>query len=70
LVGTAVTIALSPVLIHRFGATGAALGSSVAYAAGLVYSVQMFLKRSDLGLYDLLTPRASDLRGLLQARLD
>jgi O-antigen/teichoic acid export membrane protein len=61
LVGLALTVALDLAWIPRFGITGAAAATSVSYLATTGILIHAFLRRSTMGLSDLILLRRTDL---------
>lgn len=60
--GLVVTIALDLLLIPRYGFAGAAVASSLAYAAMLATSMTWIVRNSGLGVIQLLVIRPDDVR--------
>lgn len=58
-------VVLNALLIPVMGATGAALASSVTYAAGSVWLVRRFRRETGCGLRELFVPRSGDLRAVV-----
>jgi O-antigen/teichoic acid export membrane protein len=58
------TVALDLALIPPLGATGAAIASSVSYAAASLFLVGAFVRRGRVPAADLVVPRRADWRGL------
>ena len=63
-VALVVGLALDFLLIPAYGATGAAIASSVAYCTGAVASLLLYRRVTGFGLADLV-PRARDARDLV-----
>jgi O-antigen/teichoic acid export membrane protein len=59
-----VNLAANVVLIPRFGASGAAMASSISYNAMAIVGIAFFLHRSKASLSETLIPRVSDVREL------
>jgi O-antigen/teichoic acid export membrane protein len=62
LIGLVLTCVLNPILIPLYGATGAALTSTIAYTASTVFVAVVFGRRHGTRLWDVLVPRRGDFR--------
>jgi O-antigen/teichoic acid export membrane protein len=62
LIGLVLTCVLNPILIPIYGATGAALTSTVAYTASTAFVAVVFGRRHGTRLSDVLVPRRGDFR--------
>jgi stage V sporulation protein B len=62
LIGLVVTVGGNAALIPAYGASGAALASTIAYAAGTAFVVALFARRFGTRLADLFVPRRADFR--------
>ncbi|MFN3874367.1 MAG: polysaccharide biosynthesis C-terminal domain-containing protein [Flavobacteriales bacterium] len=69
MVGAACTVALDFALIPRMGIAGAAIASSIAYAAVLAVVLHAIRNRMGIAVGDLFLVRMSDIRALLSGTL-
>lgn len=69
MLGAACTIALDFALIPRMGIAGAAIASSIAYAAVLAVVLHAIRNRMGIAVRDLFLVRASDIRALINGAL-
>jgi O-antigen/teichoic acid export membrane protein len=60
LAGVVMTITLDLVLIPRYGFSGAAVASSIAYATALAVDLTWVVRHSTMSVADLLVPKPSD----------